>query len=45
MALGSYPDVSLADARERREIARKLLASNPGAGGCQSARPLHRGRG
>lgn len=29
LAFGSYPDVSLADARERREMARKFLASNP----------------
>ena len=28
LALGVYPDVSLADARERREQARKLLANN-----------------
>jgi len=27
MALGAYPDVSLAQAREAREVARKLLAS------------------
>ena len=33
LALGVYPDVSLADARERREQARKLLANgaDPGA--------------
>jgi len=33
LALGAYPEVSLADARHRREDARKLLASNndPGA--------------
>ena len=33
LALGVYPDVSLSDARERRERARKLLAngSDPGA--------------
>jgi integrase len=33
LALGVYPDVSLAEARERREQARKLLANNidPGA--------------
>lgn len=29
LALGSYPDVPLADARERREVARKLLAAHP----------------
>ena len=28
LALGIYPDVSLADARERRDEARKLLANN-----------------
>lgn len=27
LALGVYPDVSLLDARERREAARKLLAN------------------
>jgi len=33
LSLGTYPDVSLADARERREVARKLLAQgvDPGA--------------
>lgn len=33
LSLGTYPDVSLADARERREAARKLLAQgvDPGA--------------
>jgi len=33
LALGVYPDISLADARERREQARKLLANDidPGA--------------
>jgi len=33
LALGAYPEVSLADARHKREDARKLLASNndPGA--------------
>ena len=37
LALGSYPDVSLAKARERRDEARRLLADgiDPGA----SARP------
>lgn len=29
LALGSYPDVSLANGRERRDEARKLLAQNP----------------
>ncbi len=29
LALGVYPDVSLADARERRDAARKLLAQDP----------------
>lgn len=29
LALGSYPDVSLADARARRDAARKMLAENP----------------
>lgn len=29
LALGIYPDVSLADARSKRDIARKLLASDP----------------
>lgn len=29
LALGIYPDVSLADARDKRDHARKLLASNP----------------
>lgn len=29
LALGSYPDVSLADARSNRDAARKLLASTP----------------
>lgn len=28
LALGSYPEISLADARQRREDARKLLANN-----------------
>src|SRR3954452_18788036 len=28
IALGCYPEVTLADARDRREAARKLLASN-----------------
>lgn len=33
LALGAYPEISLADARQRRENARKLLAKdvNPGA--------------
>ena len=29
LALGTYPDVSLAEAREKRDKARKLLASDP----------------
>lgn len=29
LALGTYPDVSLADAREKRDKARKLLAQDP----------------
>ena len=29
LALGSYPDVSLAEARNKRDAARKLLASTP----------------
>ena len=29
LSLGTYPEVSLADARERRDDARKLLAQNP----------------
>ena len=29
LALGSYPDVPLADARNNRDLARKLLASTP----------------
>jgi integrase len=29
LALGSYPDVPLVDARERRDIARKMIASVP----------------
>lgn len=29
LAIGSYPDVTLVDARERRDQARKLLASDP----------------
>jgi integrase len=29
LALGVYPDVSLAEAREKRDLARKLLASDP----------------
>jgi integrase len=29
LALGSYPDVSLAQAREKRDAARKLLANDP----------------
>jgi Arm DNA-binding domain len=33
LALGVYPDVSLADARDKRDLARKLLAdgTDPGA--------------
>ncbi|MDO9011954.1 MAG: integrase arm-type DNA-binding domain-containing protein [Gallionella sp.] len=43
LALGVYPDVSLADARARREDARKLLANDidPGAVKKETKRAIH----
>ena len=37
LALGVYPDVSLADARDRRDQARKLLANNTDPGAVKQA--------
>lgn len=38
LALGAYPEVSLADARHKREDARKLLASNNDPGAVRKAK-------
>ena len=37
LALGAYPEVSLADAQHKREDARKLLASNSDPGTVRKA--------
>jgi len=37
LAVGIYPDVSLADARDRREQARKLLANDTDPGAVKQA--------
>ncbi len=38
LAIGVYPDVSLSDARERREYARKLLANDADPGAAKKAK-------
>lgn len=43
VSLGAWPDVSLADARERRDEARKLVAKAPTP--APSARPPSKPRG
>ena len=40
LALGVYPDISLADARERREQARKLLANGADPGAMKQAQKI-----
>jgi len=43
LALGTYPDVSLADARQRREDARKLLAKGVDPGEIKKAQKFTQG--
>jgi hypothetical protein len=43
LSLGVYSDVSLKDARERRDAARKLLANAIDPGEHRARNPLHEG--
>lgn len=44
LALGAYPDIGLADARERRDDARKLLAAGADPGEQRKAEKVERAK-